>query len=500
MGRLGGLIKAAQNSRLIGNASVYVLGNMLQKALSFLLIPVYTRYLTPSDYGITGLATATGSVLAIVLGLGISGSVARHYYDYNNSPNRLRQYITANFSFLAASAGILTLLLSWRGPFLWPRITSGQIPFSPYILIVLWTSYADVLTQTSLSLYRTRQRASAFMTAQLGSFALTLGATILLVVVLHMGARGQLLGSLIGAGATAVVLSVLLVRRWFCWSWNWQDVWIGLAFGLPLVPHGLASWALVAIDRFLLETRIPLAELGLYNLGYQIGLAMAVLVTSINLAWSPYYYNLMKTHPHPEKRVRQVAEIYMAALGGVCMLGILFSREILLVIAPPQYQLASRYVPLILLSYLLNGYYYFVSMPLFYYKKTHLIPLLTMAAALINIALNLWWIPRSGAFGSAWATLVAYAAWLAIAYFLGRRYQRVNYSLRQFAVLNLLILAGALLVTYAASVGHLSDLVWKLPLLALFAALAYGWLVKPNLELFGPRARNGGEIEPGTIS
>lgn len=469
---------------LTANAGVYVIGSVLQKTLVFFMIPLYTRFLTPADYGITGVALSVGSVLSVVLGLGISSSVVRHYYDHKDSPEHLRNYISTIFMFLLLAAGGLTLVLSFAGGTIWRLIMGGgHVPFSPYIQIVLWDSFGSVVSQVPLALYRTQQNARAFIRGQIGETLLTLLLTILFVVVGGLGAMGVLLGSMVASLLTAMALSALLIRRWFRFDWNWEYVGSSLAFGLPLVPHALSTWIMTSMDRLLLEPRVALTELGLYTLGYQIGQVMAILVTAFNFAWAPYYYNLIKNDPNATRRIRQVSEIYLGVMGGVCLIGVLFSPELLGIMAPQRYQLAARYVPLVLFSYLFNGYYYFASMPLFYYKKVHIIPVATVSSALLNILLNLWWIPVAGALGSAWATLVVYVCVAVVAYFLGRRWQKINYPLRRFAIANLLICLGVLLTTYPWILDSSRLMLIKMALLAVFLLFSYRSLIRSNLGL-----------------
>ena len=476
------LVSGLSRNKFIASSGVYVLGSLLQKGLAFLLIPLYTRYLTPDDYGIVGLGTSIASVLTIVLGFGVYASVGRHYFDYKDNPARLKQYITTNYLFLMIASGVLALATDFAGSLIWEKVTSGQIPFSPYIRIVIWSSYVELLVQIPLVLYRAQQRARTFIVAQLSVFSLTLALTIWLVVFRRMGAAGQLSALLLSNGIMSVILTFFLFKEWFIPRLNLGDMRESLAYGIPLIPHGLSGWALGFIDRLLLESRIPLAALGLYNLGYQLGMIMAILVTSINMAWVPYYYMLQTDRAQPETTIRRVVELYIALVGGICLLGILFSQEILHWMVASGYRGAAQYVPLIMLAYLFNGYYYFVSAPLFYYKKTKLIPLITISSAILNIVLNLWWIPSAGALGSAWATLVAFVFAVGLAYFLSRPLQKIDYPIVRFMAINLLLLLAACFATYPPVMPVLWQFLLKLALLALFAGMSYVWFIRNNLS------------------
>jgi O-antigen/teichoic acid export membrane protein len=468
---------------LTSNAGVYVFGSILQKAVAFLMIPLYTRFLTPEDYGITGVALAVGSVLSVVLGFGISSSVLRQYHDYKDNPEQLKKYITTTFVFLILVAGSLAVALHVFGGAFWRLAMSGEVPFAPYIQIAVWDGFGVVVAQVALSLYRTQQKAGAFMFGQVGDTVLTHALTILFVVVWHLGATGILLGSMVASGLTAIVLSALLLRKWFSVHLEWKYLWIGLAFGIPLVPHSLSTWIMTSVDRLLLEPRVSLSELGMYTLGYQIGQVMAVLVSGFNFAWAPYYYNLVKTDPNATERIKHISELYLGVMGGICLVGVLFSPEILRIMAPQQYQMATRYVPLVLFSYLFNGYYYFASMPLFYFKKVHIIPLATLSSALLNVLLNLWWIPIWGALGSAWATFVVYVCVAIIAFVLGRRWQKIDYPLKRFALVNALIFVGVILTTYGSTLYSVEWILIKASLLVGFWLYAYPSLIRPNLNL-----------------
>ena len=481
-------LRIIRGSKLITNASVYVLGSMLQKAAAFLLIPLYTRHLSPSEYGIVGLAQSIQGMLSLLIGLGLFSALARLYYDYRDKPNVLRSYITSTFLFLAIIGLVATLALNRWGSVLWERFSGGQVPFAPYIQMALWLAYVDNLFRIPVTLYRTAQRAKAFIAANFGVFLVSTAAIIYFVVGKKMGAKGLLLGDLIANGLAVTVLVGLLFRQYFSPVFNWEHIRSSLSFGLPLVPHAVASWALVAIDRILLESGgVSLAQIGYYNLGYQLGLVMSLLVFSINQAWSPYYYDLMKTVPNPEDKIRKMIYLYIALIGGICLIGILFSNELVTLVAPDRYKDAVVFVSPILFGHLLLGFYYLASVPLFYFKRTIVIPFITLSGAALNIILNLWWIPEWGAMGSAWATAVSYGVTFIIAFAISQRHQRIDIPLSKFATLIGLILAAVVLTTtvfseYGDGLNSMIYLLVKFCILLLFSFLAMAWFIKPFMH------------------
>jgi O-antigen/teichoic acid export membrane protein len=421
-------LSVVKKNKFITSAGIYVFGSSLQKGAGFLLIPLYTRFLSPSDYGIVGLATSVQGVLTIILGLGLYGAIARYYYEYKDDPEALRSYISSTVLFLAGTALIISLLLSKWGSYLWGPIVGSQVDFDPYIRLAIGLSFCDAIIQIPLVLYRTSQRAIPFVLAQFSIFLFSTGGIIYYVVYLKQGAEGRLVGDFIANAFIAIFLVILLFRKYFSPQIKWEFIVSSLKFSLPLVPHAVAGWALYAVDRVLLEAKgIPLDQIGLYNLGYQLGMAMNILVYGINQAWSPYYYSLMKRPASPDSKIQVMIMFYVSFVGGICLAGVLFSQEIVKLVASSRYLGAEVYVPPILFGYLLQGFYFVFSASLFYYKRTHIIPLITLVGAAANVILNLLWIPIWGVMGSAWATLVSFAVTFVMAFIIGRRYQKINF-------------------------------------------------------------------------
>lgn len=466
--------------RLITTASVYVSGYVLQKAVSFLLIPIWARFLTPRDYGITGTLLAYGGVLATLLGLGLSGAVVRHYYDYTADRTRLSRYITSVILFQIAVPGLVVVALDVWGAALWTRFTADTIPFYPYVRVMLWATYVDMLSQIPIGLYQAQQRATQFVYVQYSRFLLGVATSVLFVIALRLGALGVLLSQLVAGTLVSATVLYLAGRTWFTRRISLRYVREALGYGLPLVPHALASWVLQAADRLILERYVSLTELGLYNFGYTLGMAMQFLVMGINQAWMPHYFRLMKADPEARQKVVRVTSIYVALVGGACLLGVLFAGEIIRLLMPAIYLGAARYVPPVLTGYLLLGLYYFASAPLFFLKKTRVIPLLTGSAAAVNIVVNLWLVPSYGAMASAWITLATYGFLFLLAYLCGQRYQRIAYPQARYGFFIGLILVATVAATPLGTIG-VPGLGAKVALTILYAGAAYLILLRPQM-------------------
>ena len=300
---LGALSERIFRSKLLKQSGLYFAAQVFQKAASFLLIPIWTYYLVPADYGVVGTMAAYNNLLHILLMLGIYGAIVRHLYDFKQESEEQKSYIFSNFLFLFAFSGVVLIGLSIFGDRWWSSISAGGIPFRPFVTLTLVTVWAGLILRTLLSIYQAQQRAMAYVTLEGIGFALSVIFGLTFVASYKMGAYGQILGAFISQVAMMIVAIVLLFRGWFTLRLAWRHVWNALAFGLPLVPHLLSAWALTFVDRIMLEHYVPLRDVGFYNLGYNLGMGMLVLVTSINQAYQPYYYGLMSSTPEPESKI-----------------------------------------------------------------------------------------------------------------------------------------------------------------------------------------------------
>lgn len=424
---------------LIEGAAIYGIGSVSQRFLALLLVPIYTRFLTPGDYGIIAVTSALSSISVIFLDMGLRGAVVRHYYKYAHSPQEVRQYLgTVFISFLLISVPIVTAL-TFLGEPLFQSLLKN-IPFRLYVQLTLWTALFTASGGILLSLYRAREQAARYVSLQLGQLILSLGLIILFVVGLRQGALGKIQGEFLAWLCFFCVFTVLTLRE-SSLKLSMNKLRSTLAFGLPLVPHAVAGWTLAAADRILLERMTPLSEVGLYTLGYQVGMIPSLAFSAIEFAWTPIFYNIASTKSKREATqiFSQLFKLY-AIFASTLVIGVfLFSKEIIAIIAAKQFHDAYVVVPAVAVGYLFQGLYFMSVTPIFYTERTTILPFLTGTAACVNIGLNLLWIPKLGIVGASYATLASFAVLFGLTHYFAQRYYPLPYDYRKLMGIGLLV-------------------------------------------------------------
>ena len=394
--------------------------------VAFLLVPVYTRYLPPSDYGIIAVITAAGSMLAVAFGFGLRGSVVRHYYDFTDDHEEVRSYMGSVFLTYLLGGGALAALLYMAGPWLTERLLL-QVPFHPFISLTIWTAYVSAGGAIILGLYRAREQSWRYVALQAGGSILTLLLIVVFVVGLGRGVVGHVEGAAL-ASTFLIVVYLVLVSREVRWEISPPKARAALVFGLPLVPHLLAASITAVFDRFVLERYVTLGDLGLYLLGYQIGMIVSFAAAAVNAAWSPIFYDTAKSRSDAPVVISRLTTLYAAGIVLISACVIMFGREIIDLVAPASYHEARRVVPVVAVAYCFQGLYFMCVTPLFYAKKTQIIPFLTGVSAGLSLLLLFVLVPRLGIMGAAYATLLAYFAQWVLTVAAARRWYAIPYD------------------------------------------------------------------------
>jgi len=413
--------------RKIGrNTLVYGLGGVLQRIVGFLMVPLYTYYLSPRDYGTIELLDLASYVLAMFVGLGLGSAVVRFYYDYEERAERNEVISTAILFLVPVNAAILVLLHFLSGPI--SRLVLGQDGNRYFFNLVFISLAFSIVNGVLLSYLRAKQQAVLFAVLSVLQLALGLGLNIYLIAGRRMGVLGALYSGVITQAVISVLLLSLIV----------YEVGLGfstpklkgmLRFSAPLVPAGIGMFVLNFADRFFLRKYSSLSVVGTYALGYKIGMSLnALLLTPFYLFWSAYMYEVAQKENAKELFARVYEYLMLGLLFGA--LGIsLFGPDAVSVLAPPSYWAASQIVPIVALAYVFSGLFYYFQLGMALSKQTEFRAYAVGASALLNILLNFLLIPRYGAYGAAWATLFSFLVLAGLSHHFSQRLYRVPYHL-----------------------------------------------------------------------
>jgi O-antigen/teichoic acid export membrane protein len=464
--------------RLARHSAVYGLGGLVSRVLAVLLLPLYTHYLTTSDYGKIETLVAGTAVLAIVLRAGISSAFFRFYFD-SPEPEARRRVLRTSFWFTmtTASAG-LAAGVALAEPI--ARALFGDGGDANLVRAAFVGLWAQMNYEQLTALFRVEERSVAFVLASLANILLTVAATVLLVVVLDRGPLGVLVGNF--TGTLVVYLALLGYRR--------EQLGLELdrpllremnRFGLPLVPSALFLWATNFSDRFFLVTLTDAAEVGRYSLAVRIASAMVLLLTAFRTAWPAFAYSLEEDRE--TRRTYGFVLTYLLFVTSWIALALsLLAPWLVQWLAPsnPDFWPAADVVPPLAFAAVAFGGYIVMAIGVGRARRTQFNWVVTGIAAVANVALNLLLIPRYGMEGAAAATVVSYVVMFAGMTVNAQRVYRVPYQWRRAAT----AVAAAIALTV---VGKALDV----PLaLAIVLSLAYPLVLVPfRFYLPAERAR-----------
>jgi O-antigen/teichoic acid export membrane protein len=415
--------------RLVGHSLIFIAGEILNKALPFLLLPVLTRALTTADYGVTATFAAVLSVLGVLVGLSSHGAVSVAFFRLDR-PALGRQ----------VAAVLLVLATSTAASFLIMAAIAGRLSAAldvpvRWLLLAVVLAGAQFATQINLVLWQCERKPAAYAGYQISQTALNALVTILLVVRWHWGWRGQLTGQAVAVLTFGVgSLIVLARRRYLSHRPTREDVRDVVAFGVPLVPHALAGWVLTGVDRFLLTSIVGVAATGLYAVGYQMAMVLGVLAAAFNRAWVPYLFEQLGTIDDAGRRrlVRLIYALFGAFLLAAIVMGVLVT-PLADVFLGERFHDASRFVFWIALGFAFDGMYYLVVNQLFYVKRTGPLVWITLAVGIAHVALSSTLIRLQGPIGAARAMAISFGFQFLLVWMASARFCPLPWSLRRAA-------------------------------------------------------------------
>lgn len=438
--------------RLLRSSAVYTLGNAGQRLIQFLLLPLFTRAMSPDEYGHLGVALTVTLVLNLVFTFGADAAIIRLWFRLADDAERrdralgtLGAFIVLVPTCLAVPACVLLLVLDPTDP-------------APGGLLALATVNAALYpasTSFPQAILRAQERLKGYAVLAATTTVGTSVLTIVFVLGLDWGAEGWLWAVLLGQLATAVAAA--LVLPWPRPRWDPGELRAALALGLPLIPNQVSLWLLQFSDRAVLATLVSTAAVGVFTLAGNVAVPLSIVVVAISQALQPAY----GAAAHDEVARRRLPTLVNAQVLAVVLstAGVmLFGPLMIDVFVPDEYGEAISLMPWIAAAFGLWGLYFIpMNAITFLAGRTTWVWTLTLAISIVKVALLVVIVPATGIKGAAVSLTVAMAALVfAVSLYAWRIAEaRVGYD---WLFLSGLIAAGTAVVVPVTAFASSSDL------------------------------------------
>jgi O-antigen/teichoic acid export membrane protein len=483
--------------RLIRSLAAYQVADIVAKFIAVLLLPVYTRYISPSGYGVVELLANGVIFISIIVRFGMIESFLRYYFT-DEDQQRRDALARRAVAFLLIATTIASGVLSAAAVPLSKLVLSHRDPTTFRIAVLGVWAFTNL--ELAYALLRVDERVRAYAAASLINVGMTIAASVVLVVALGQGARGLLLGNY---GASTLVLfglwwtmrRRLAPRRRTTAGRPAQRLPTLLRFGLPTVPAEASVYALSIVDRYYIYHGRSQALAGLYSIAIKLAGAVAFIVRAFQYAWPPLAYSV--SDDQEASRLYGLVTTYYLLVSGLAVAGLaLLGRWVVRLLAAPAYYHAYRALPWVALGWALYGLWVVFMVIAGRAKVTTRNFPASLAGLVANVVLLVTLVPPLGIAGAGIALCGAYVVMLAVMHLLTRRAFTVAFEWRRVAHLVLVIgglaTAGDLLLPTHGLAGLLSrSAVFAMIPLVL---LATGFLHREELDglrLAADRVRGG---------
>lgn len=463
------------------DSAIYGLAGILVRSVSLLLVPVYTRILSPTDYGIIDLVTVFTAFVSVTVALEIAQALARFLPDSETAEERSAYASAALWFTIAGYAAFTIVAVAFASPLAALLLDSAErrdLMLVALPLVVGSGVFYLLQSQLRFELRPTQYAISGIVYSGVG-----IAASVLLVAGLRVGVTGVFLGQAIGA-LVGIAVAGSWARHSYRWAVDFGRLREMVRFSLPLVPSSVGVIVALYVDRIAIKELLTLHDVGLFGIGYRVASVVTLLMIGFQGALTPLIYSHYRD-PETPGELAKIFSFFVTVAIGVCLLLAVFAGEIVRLATAPAYWDGAVVVPLLAPALLLSTLYVFTP-GLAIAKRTGAISAISLLGAGLNTVLNFTLVPLLGIRGAAASTLIGAATVFALSMVASQRHYPVPHAWRRIAGASLAGL-GIFLAASTLPVGAWWSIALKFLLVALAGAacIALGLVHIPRRPLRG---------------
>jgi O-antigen/teichoic acid export membrane protein len=390
------------------------------------MLPVFTRYLRPADYGIVAISQVLISLIVPFAGLTIHGWLVVNYH--NKSHEEFSKNVMNGIMILFFASIIISLII-----YVFAEDISKLASFPiEWLWAVVLIAITQCIIQVTLSLWQIQVQPTKYGFFQIMQSLVNVSLSIWFVVSLGMNWQGRLMAQVITGilfGTTGLL--IIWKQNWLTFRIDFSLITSALKFGVPIIPHELAGWVLAATDRLFIIKMVGVAETGIYAVGYQVAMIITLIEMSFNTAWIPWLYKRL-SQKNDDDKIKIVKFTYLYVIT-VIIFSVALSLSapwFLNIFIGKAFNGSIQFIIWLALGKAIYSMYFMTCNYIFFTKKTVYISLATFSSALIHILTTYLLVKYNGAIGAAQAGIISTLFLVCITWFLAQRVYKMPWLMR----------------------------------------------------------------------
>ena len=421
--------------KVFRNSISFSIGTLATKAISFFMLPVYTYFMTNTEYGMASTILSFINTFSLLVLLGLRAAILRFYSAIEN-PDKKKRF-AGNVILLILISGILVVSLSILLKQVLLRHFFTNMQFFPLVFLGVISLIPEALYYAYQSFLQADQKGEAYTQNSIIYMLIYAGMNIVLIIGFRLGALGMVVTMM----TTPLIMSTYGIIKMYhtdnlLFCFDSKIIKPTLKYSLPVVPHDLSSMIATYISKIFLNNSVSYAATGLFTVSSQISNVMSLVQSSLNLAFHPWFNEQMNNGTEGRRNIKAFSIFIFAVYCYVSIFIALFSPELLNILTPDGYQYAWKLVPLLTLALVINFIYYSHALTIFYnIRASKFIAVCSITGSLSNIVLSYFLITKYGSWGAVISYFIARCITAFITVLYSRHVQKVDYGLPKMCIM-----------------------------------------------------------------
>ena len=413
-------------NNFLKNISIYSIARILPAILSFVLLPIYINNTTTYDYGIISSMQILSVIVGLTFTLGIDLALFRIYHDYDNEKDK-RDLLGTIFIFLLVMSGFFILIY-----FLFQNTVNLlfiSIEFYPYYIITIGYTFLNLFAVIPLIYFQVKHKSKSYLFFSLLSIIVNACFILYFLVFKQQGAIGYLKGEFISK-LILLPIFIYLTFKIINFNFYYKKLINVLKFSLPMIPGLLSTFILNLSDRIFIERYFSLEDVAIYTLSYKLASIILLVCGAFSMAYNPFFYEKASSSDQvtAKKELSFINNIY-AIISLYLSVGlILFANNILDIFFDERYWSGNQIIPFIVVGSYFSLITGLLNLMYNQQKKSLELMYIIIIGAILNIVLNIVFIPIYGITGAAFSTLASFIIIFLIQYKYAKLYYFIEFD------------------------------------------------------------------------